>query len=57
MKRILFYCLRMIAFCCRLIDNRLYMNFTVAAHRSQGVYFEGFPSYIQADAYLDPSVV
>lgn len=31
------------------------MNIICAAHKSQGVKFEGKPEYIQSDAYLDPS--
>jgi len=31
------------------------MKLLVAAHKSQGVKFEGMPEYIQQDAYLDPS--
>lgn len=55
MKRILFYLLKMLAFCSRMLSNKLYMRLIVAAHKSQGVKFRGSPDYIQADAYLDPS--
>lgn len=55
MKRVLFYLLMTLAFISRAISNRLYMSVTIAAHRSQGVIFNGRPEYIHHDAYLDPS--
>lgn len=44
-----------LAFISRLVGGKLYMRLVVAAHKSQGVAFEGMPEYIQKDAYLDPS--
>lgn len=31
------------------------MNLLIMAHKTQGVAFSGKPTYIQQDAYLDPS--
>lgn len=55
MKRVVFYFLIILAFCSRLICHHFYMLLIKAAHKSQGVKFEGFPEYIHTDAYLDPS--
>lgn len=55
MKRLLFYVLRIMAFCSRLLSSKLYRKFIVLAHKSQGVRFEGLPEYIHTDAYLDAS--
>lgn len=55
MRRLLFYVLKIVAFCCRLLSSKLYRKFIVLAHRSQGVCFEGMPEYIHTDAYLDAS--
>lgn len=55
MKRLVFYFLTILAFCCRLLSNKLYMRLTVLAHKSQGVIFDGKPEYIHQDAYLDSS--
>ena len=55
MKRILYYILINIAFLCRIFSAKLYMRFAVAAHKSQGVVFNGYPEYIQKNAYLDSS--
>ena len=55
MRRCIFYILTYIAFCSRLISNKLYMSFIVAAHKIVGVKFIGKPTYIHTDAMLDPS--
>ena len=55
MKRVVFYFLIILDFCSRLICHHFYMLLIKAAHKSQGVKFEGFPEYIHTDAYLDPS--
>lgn len=55
MRRIYFYLLMNLAFISRLVGGKWYMRLVVAAHKSQGVAFEGMPEYIQKDAYLDPS--
>lgn len=55
MKRLLFYFYKCLAFFSRSFGNkRLYMNFIVRAHASQGVRFIGKPKYIQSNAMLDP---
>lgn len=55
MKRLIFYILSALAFICRGISNKLYMQLIVKAHKSQGVKFNGNPEYIHQDAYLDPT--
>ncbi len=55
MRRILFYLLLFLAVASRMVSYKLYMRLLVAAHKSQGVKFDGMPEYIQQDAYLDPS--
>lgn len=55
MRRCIFYILTYIAFCSRLISNKLYMRLIVAAHKIVGVKFIGKPTYIHTDAMLDPS--
>lgn len=55
MRRLLFYIIRALAFCCRAISNRLYMILIVKAHKLIGVKFDGFPAYIDISAHIDPS--
>ena len=47
MKRIIFYLLKMIAFCCRAFSPKLYKFFVVKAHQTQDVKFAGSPEYIR----------
>lgn len=55
MKRIYFYLLINIAFLCRVINIKWYMQLLMLAHQSQGVVFAGIPEYIQKNAFLDAS--
>lgn len=55
MRRLLFYVLKVVAFCSRSLSPKLYLKLIVLAHKSQGVCFDGFPEYIHTDAYLDAS--
>lgn len=55
MNRLLFYVLKITAFCCRLLSNKLYMALIRKAHETQNVEFRGKPSYIDYSAHLDAS--
>lgn len=55
MRRLLFYVLKIAAFCSRSLSSKWYLKLIVLAHKTQGVCFEGFPEYIHTDAYLDAS--
>lgn len=55
MKRLLFYFIRIMAFCARFISKALYMNLIILAHKCVGVKFTGHPEYIHYDAMLDAS--
>lgn len=55
MKRLIFYLFLALAFFSRAVSMRWYMALITAAHRSQGVKFNGKPDYIHQDAYLDPT--
>ena len=55
MNRLLFYVLKITAFCCRMLSNKLYMRLIQKAHETQGVVFTGKPSYIDYTAHLDAS--
>ncbi len=43
MRRLLFYVLKIAAFCSRLLSSKYYLKLIVLAHKTQGVCFEGFP--------------
>lgn len=55
MKRLLFYFLKLLAFCARAFSIKLYMNLIMMAHKLVGVTFIGRPEYIHQDAFLDGS--
>jgi hypothetical protein len=55
MKRLLFYFLRFIAFCCRAINHKTYLKIIVLAYKSVGVEFLGMPSSLDLSAHVDPS--
>ena len=55
MKRIFFYFLRIIAFCCRILSHKLYLKVIVKAYRIIGVKFKGFPASLDLSAHIDPS--
>ncbi len=55
MKRLLFYLLKTIAFCCRAINHKTYLKVIVIAYKCIGVKFLGMPDSVDMSAHIDPS--
>lgn len=55
MKRILFNLIKILALCCRLVSNKLYMYVIVLAYKVNGAKITGMPAYIDYSAHVDTS--